>query len=215
MIESSQQIPETLAALAETLSVPSDWTVTHKTPDSHLSNAVPTERVHITCEDRFDRDAQTHDELPVTGVRITIRADEHRDLYETVYTPMLNTAEFTTKRLVISSLPEAVEWAERMRVAVDDTPDGWVIMPTDSLEMNRWITEDGMHDIQLWQDDRDYPEDREYRVLSFTRNEFEKDTKETAREGLRTSDLYDTVIDVLSETYRTGSSTVQDPPRLG
>jgi|AntRauTorckE6833_2_1112554.scaffolds.fasta_scaffold21534_2 hypothetical protein len=214
MPSTTEESAENLAELADTLSVPDGWTVTHKTPSPHITSNNGPERVEITREDRFDRDDQSHDELPVTGIKVTIRADTHRDLYETVCTPMLNTAEFSGKRLVISKLTEATEWAHRMIAAVENTPAGWVILPTDSLEMNRWMTLDGRHEIQVWQDDRDNFEPRKYRVIQRESNEYRSDERTTHREDLNTDDLYDTVMNVLAETYVPKSNSIQNPPRM-
>lgn len=210
----SKETAESLAALAENFAVPDGWDIEHKTPNEFLTGDDTTERVEITCSDRFDRDGQTHPELDVTGIRVTVREEKHRDLYETVYTPMLNGADFKTKRVVHSKLGEAVEWANRLIRAVEKTPAGWVILPTDSLEMNRWSTLDGKHEIQVWQEDRDNLEAREYRIVHYRNPHTRSRDRVTIAESLRTDDLYDSVMTALVETYVPESDSVSDPPKM-
>jgi len=184
----------TLADLTERIKPSGDWTLTHKTPEPCITNGVDTPELRLTHPDRFDRHRQSHDAHPVTGVQLAITNDDGR--YETRYRVLLNTARVSGSRVVVtSSLTEALEWLTRLYQAVTNTPNGWVLAPRDSLEMLRWLTLNGSHELAVWQQDRNNLEARQYDVIHTTPADAARQAHDRSEleVGLTTDQLFDTV----------------------
>jgi len=194
-----------LKDLEDHVALPNGWTISYDEP-SYLSDKDPT----LTLSNRtaFDESKQSHNEIPATGVTITITESEvqrygtdYDHTYETECTPVRHEFDITTTRLVhIASLSEAAEWAHRIVTLVERTPDDYVLMDTNSQQLLRFKTTCGSVEFQLIQVDRDFNEARSYnlyRVDTTTSNIRIFEEKGPHMKNLSTNELPKEVLNAL------------------
>lgn len=191
-----------LETLADILSTPSGWSVNHSSPPRWEDDPDGDEEVTIAGEGVFDTGKQSHSQLPVSGIQVSIKDIGKRSnpFYQTCYTLLRNGYEISTRSLVRTScLSEAIEWAERLIEAVENTPTDWVMVDPGTFELNRWVTLSGDQQVSLWQEDRNFPEARKYYVTTTERPEGYNPSRTRIEDNLCTNDLYNSVTYLLRD----------------
>jgi len=182
----------------------------------------PTKNMVITeGQGPFSRKGQAHGKFDTNGIRIKIKAHENKrssepNLFSTHYSILLNDAEVSGTSLVTyAGATEAIEWAERLMAAVENTPEGWVPVERDTFTLNSWATKNGRMFLKVEQEDRNMGEYRKYKI-ALIRNDPPGDTgRQIVADDLRTEDLYSSVIDAMQEvssatTHRRPIQTVNN-----
>jgi hypothetical protein len=192
--------PQSLGEVANAASPVAGWDISHYEPPRWKCDTDIKEQLSLQSDNVFEKQHQSHGRLPTTGVKVTIEDAGQRDkpFYQTQLELRLNDASLHQRRLVkTSSLKEALAWAARTLKAVLNTPAKWVLVNPGGVALARWSTFDGTTHISLYQEDRDYPEPREYYVMKVKEPNRYRPRRQRVASGLETADLFGAVTEHL------------------
>jgi len=192
---------DSLEALADKLArtAPDSWDARYERNKYSTDNP---EQVVVERRGLWDSSEQSYIPkfgLPVSGVRLTVRHDRG-SLYNVTFRSICNGVNARSSRLVItSSFMEMYEWVERAVEAVDQTPEGWRVLPGESLSMLQWVPPEGNCLFWFYQEDRDCGERREYSIVREDNPKGRGMDSKRLQDDLVTAVLFEPVIETVEE----------------
>jgi len=194
--------PNTLTDLHESPpSILEAWDLSYMNPKYNFDQTSQDEDEHVTItrDDLYSADIQTHDYYNVTGVRITL-SNHKADKFKTEFTPRVNGVNHTTHRVVhYCSLSEAFYWATQLVTLAEDSPDRWIFVAPNNLQMLRFLKADGSESYYIYQQDRDMFCDRLYNLYQEVQSATKR-TQEQIVTDIPTRELATTILTEIAES---------------